>query len=317
MNDKGAKSPAPPHPHRRNEPLPSQSPKSPVEDPDAPARIAAILKSAGYRLAEQDVDFLGSDAMRGVRLLLEYLKPELLFEQHAIAHTIVVFGSTRICEAGTARRNLAALRAALAGKPGDAELARRLAVAERILAKSHYYDVARAFGRLVGEVGRSPGSPCIAVMTGGGPGMMEAANRGSFDVGAKTVGLNIDLPHEQYPNPYVTPDLCLRFHYFALRKLHFVMRAKALVAFPGGFGTIDELFEILTLVQTRKMKPVPIVLVGEAYWRRAVDFDFLLDEGVIAPEDRALFWFAETAEEIWRGILHWHEAAGEPLCAAG
>jgi uncharacterized protein (TIGR00730 family) len=146
---------------------------------------------------------------------------------------------------------------------------------------------------------------------------MEAANRGSFDVGAKTVGLNIDLPHEQYPNPYVTPDLCLRFHYFALRKLHFMMRAKALVAFPGGFGTLDELFEILTLVQTRKMKPVPIVLVGEAYWRRAVDFDFLLDEGVIAQEDRALFWFAETAEEIWRGILQWHEAAGAPLCAAG
>ena len=137
---------------------------------------------------------------------------------------------------------------------------------------------------------------------------------GSFDVSAKTVGLNIDLPHEQYPNPYVTPDLCVRFHYFALRKLHFVMRAKALVAFPGGFGTLDELFEILTLVQTRKMKPVPIVLVGEAHWRRAVDFDFMLDEGVIAQEDRALFWFAETAEEIWRGILQWHEAAGEPLC---
>jgi hypothetical protein len=154
-------------------------------------------------------------------------------------------------------------------------------------------------------------------MTGGGPGMMEAANRGSFDVGAKTIGLNIDLPREQYPNPYVTPDLCLRFHYFALRKLHFVMRAKALVAFPGGFGTLDELFEILTLVQTRKMKPVPIVLVGEAFWRRAVDFDFLLEEGVIAQEDRALFWFAETAEEIWQGILHWHEAAGKPLCEVG
>jgi hypothetical protein len=275
------------------------------------------MKSPGYRLAEQDVEFLGSDAMRGARLQLEYEKPELLFEEHAIAHTIVVFGSTRICEPGTARRNLEALREALAAKPGDAEVARRLAVAERILAKSHYYDVARAFGRLVGEAGRGPGSACVAVMTGGGPGMMEAANRGSFDVGAKSVGLNIDLPHEQYPNPYVTPDLCVRFHYFALRKLHFVMRAKALVAFPGGFGTLDELFEILTLVQTRKMKPVPIVLVGEAFWRRAVDFDFLLDEGVIAQEDRALFWFAETAEEIWRGILHWHEAAGKPLCEMG
>jgi len=316
MNDHRAKVPHPPHPHRRNEPLPSQSPKSPEEDPDAPARIAAIMKSPGYRLAEQDVEFLGSGAMRGVRLQLEYQKPELLFEEHAIAHTIVVFGSTRICEAGMARRNVESLRVALASKPGDAELARRLAVAERILAKNHYYDVARAFGRLVGEAGRGA-SECIAVMTGGGPGMMEAANRGSFDVGAKTIGLNIDLPREQYPNPYVTPDLCLRFHYFALRKLHFVMRAKALVAFPGGFGTLDELFEILTLVQTRKMKPVPIVLVGEAFWRRAVDFDFLLEEGVIAQEDRALFWFAETAEEIWQGILHWHEAAGKPLCEVG
>jgi uncharacterized protein (TIGR00730 family) len=315
MNDKRAHSPRPPHPHRRNEPLPAQSPKSPVDDPDAPARIAAIVNSPGYRLAEQDLGFLGSDAMRGVRLQLEYQKAELLFEEYAIAHTIVVFGSTRICEPGAARRNLEAVRAALAGKPGDAELARGLAVAERILAKSHYYDVARAFGRLVGEIARSRASPCIAIMTGGGPGVMEAANRGSFDIGAKSIGLNIDLPHEQYPNPYVTPDLCLRFHYFALRKLHFMMRAKALVAFPGGFGTLDELFEILTLVQTRKMKPVPIVLVGEAYWRRAVDFDFLLHEGVIAPEDRALFWFAETAEEIWRGILHWHEAAGEPLGA--
>jgi uncharacterized protein (TIGR00730 family) len=317
MNEKRTKVPSPPHPHRRAEPLPWQSPKSAVEDPDAPARIAAIMKGPGYRLAEQDFDFLGSDAMRGVRLQLEYVKPELLFEEHAIAHTIVVFGSTRIGEPGAARRNVEALREALARQPGDIHLARRLAVAERIQAKSHYYDVARAFGRLVGEVGRSPGSPCIAVMTGGGPGMMEAANRGSFDVGAKTVGLNIALSHEQYPNPYVTPDLCLRFHYFALRKLHFMMRAKALVAFPGGFGTMDELFEILTLVQTRKMKPVPIVLVGEAYWRRAVDFDFLLDEGVIEQEDRALFWFAETAEEIWRGILHWHETAGEPLCGKG
>ena len=317
MNDKRATVPSPPHPHRRNEPLPSQSPKSPAEDPDAPARIAAIMKSPGYRLAEQDVEFLGSDAMRGARLQLEYQKPELLLEEHAIAQTIVVFGSTRICEPETARRNVEALRSDLTGKPGDPELARRLSVAERILGNSQYYEVARAFGRLVGDAGRRPGSPCIAVMTGGGPGMMEAANRGSFDVGAKSVGLNINLPHEQYPNPYVTPDLCVRFHYFALRKLHFVMRAKALVAFPGGFGTLDELFEILTLVQTRKMKPVPIVLVGETFWRRAVDFDFLLDEGVIAQEDRALFWFAETAEEIWRGILHWHEAAGQPLCEMG
>ena len=146
--------------------------------------------------------------------------------------------------------------------------------------------------------------------------MMEAANRGAFDVGAKSVGLNISLPHEQYPNPYVTPELCFNFHYFALRKLHFLLRAKALVAFPGGYGTFDELFEVLTLVQTRKIKPIPVVLVGEAYWRRAVDIDFLVDEGVIDPEDRELFWFAETAQEIWDGILHWHDAAGETLHAA-
>jgi len=188
-----------------------------------------------------------------------------------------------------------------------------LAAAERISAKSHYYDVAREFGRLVGEADRAAPSPRLVIMTGGGPGLMEAANRGAFDVGAKSVGLNIELPHEQFPNPYVTPDLCFRFHYFALRKLHLLLRAKALVAFPGGYGTFDELFEVLTLVQTRKIKPIPVILVGEQFWRRAVDFDFLVEEGVIDLEDRELFWFAETAKDIWNGILDWYKAAGEPL----
>jgi uncharacterized protein (TIGR00730 family) len=186
-------------------------------------------------------------------------------------------------------------------------------VAERTLAKSHYYDVARELGRLVGRAGRGSDDPRVTLMTGGGPGLMEAANRGAFDVGAKSIGLNVSLPHEQYPNPYITPDLCFRFHYFAMRKLHFVMRACALVAFPGGYGTFDELFETLTLIQTRTIRPVPVVLVGERYWRRAFDGDFLADEGVIDAEDRDLFWYAETAEEIWRGILEWHEAAGRPL----
>ena len=188
----------------------------------------------------------------------------------------------------------------------------RLATAERILAKSHYYDVAREFGRLVGKVANA-GRPRVVVMTGGGPGLMEAANRGAFDVGARSIGLNIELPHEQYPNPYVTPDLCFRFHYFALRKLHFLLRAKALVSFPGGYGTLDELFEVLTLIQTRKIKPIPVVLVGEHFWRRAVDFDYLVEEGVIDREDRELFWFAETAQEIWDGIVRWYEAFGEPI----
>jgi uncharacterized protein (TIGR00730 family) len=308
--------PAPPHPHQRREALPWQEPKPFEDDPEARRRVQAILDSPSYRRADADLDFIAQDGVRGVRLQIDYLKPELLLEQHECHQTIVVFGSTRICEPAAAGRKVEALRAALAGDPANKELARRLAVAERIQAKSHYYDVAREFGRLVGSANNRARKHHTVITTGGGPGMMEAANRGSFDVGAKSVGLNISLPHEQYPNPYVTPELCFSFHYFAMRKLHFLLRAKALVAFPGGYGTIDELFEVLTLAQTRKIKPIPVVLVGEAYWRRAVDIDFLVDEGVIDPEDRDLFWFAETAQEIWDGILHWHEAGGEPLHAA-
>ncbi|HKX09298.1 MAG TPA: TIGR00730 family Rossman fold protein, partial [Stellaceae bacterium] len=196
---------------------------------------------------------------------------------------------------------------------GNAELRRRLAVAQRIVANSRYYEIAREFGRIVGKAGSDGAQRRIVVMTGGGPGIMEAANRGAYDAGADSVGLNITLPHEQYPNPYASPDLCFRFHYFANRKLHFLLRARALVAFPGGFGTLDEVFEVLTLVQTRKMVPVPIVLVGEAYWRKVLDVDFLVEQGTVDPEDRELFWFAETAEQIWRGILHWYDAAGRPL----
>jgi len=150
-------------------------------------------------------------------------------------------------------------------------------------------------------------------MTGGGPGIMEAANRGAHDVGAPSIGLNIALPREQFPNPYISEGLCFRFHYFAMRKLHFLLRARALVAFPGGYGTFDEVFETLTLVQSRTMAPVPVVLVGEKYWRRAVDFDFLVDEGFIEREDRELFWFAESAEDAWQSILAWHERRGSPL----
>ncbi len=309
--------PAPPHPQRRREPLPGQRPKPVEEDPEALARVQAILASSTYRLADMDVDFLQRNDVRGVRLQLDYLKTELHLAEHGIEHSIVVFGSTRICEPMAARHNVEALRAAATAEPGNEELASRLAIAERILAKSQYYDVAREFGRLVSEANRSRGGDHIVVMTGGGPGIMEAANRGAYDVGAKTVGLNILLPHEQFPNPYITPELCFSFHYFALRKLHFLLRAKALVVFPGGFGTFDELFEVLTLVQTRKIKPIPVVLVGESYWKRAVDIDFLTAEGVIDLEDRELFWFAETAQEIWDGILRWHEACGTPLFPPG
>ena len=309
------KKPLPPEAARR-EPLPWQIPKHPAEDLDAPARIKAILDSPSSRRSDLDPDFLAEYPARGVRLQIDYLKPELLLEEHGIHNTIVVFGSTRICEPAAARRTVATLKTALADDAADKDLAHRLAVAERILAKSHYYDVAREFGRLVGTANNTAKGPHCTVVTGGGPGVMEAANRGAYDVGAETVGFNISLPHEQYPNPYITPGLGFNFRYFAMRKLHFLLRAKALVAFPGGFGTFDELFEALTLVQTRKATPMPIVLVGETYWRRAVDMDFLVGEGVVAQEDRELFWFAETAREIWDGILHWYDKSGTPLSAA-
>jgi len=305
--------PEPAHPYHRREPLPWQEPKSQVDDPQGPAKLEAILKSPSYRPAIEDVDFLDGDDARGVRLQLDYLKPDKLLKAHGVQHSIVVFGSTRIVEPAAAKLKVEQCRDALSASPQDSERQRRLAVAERILAKSHYYEVAREFSHMVANAGGGPEDSRLVVMTGGGPGMMDAANRGAHDAGAKTVGLNITLPHEQYPNPYITPDLCFQFHYFALRKMHFMLRARALVAFPGGFGTFDELFETLTLVQTRKIKPLPVVLVGERYWRKAFDIDYLVDEGVIDIEDRDLFWFAETANDIWEGLLCWYEHKGEPL----
>ena len=305
--------PAPPHPLHRQEKLPWQRPKPAVDDTDAPERVRRLMEDPAYRQADEDVDFLQQDETRGIRLQLDYSKPQWLLEAHGIEHTIVVFGSTRIPEPAAARREVETLEKAVAGQPDDASLKHKLAVARRILDKSRYYKIARDFGRLVGDSGNGPGDCRLVLMTGGGPGMMEAANRGAWEAGAKTIGLNITLPHEQFPNPYLTPGLCFRFHYFALRKLHFLLRAKALVAFPGGYGTLDELFETLTLIQTRKIAPLPVVLVGEQYWRRVIDFDFLVEEGTIDPEDRELFWFAENAIEAWEGILQWHEANGTPL----
>lgn len=308
-----ARIPAPAHPHRRREPLPWQEPKAVEDDTEARKRIQEILNSANYRCAETDVEFLCCDELRGVRLQMDYAKTELLLSKHRIRQTIVALGSARICEPAAAQRKIDALRASAAADPGNADLERRLAVAERVLAKSHYYTIARELGRIVSEANPIDHRNHTVVMTGGGPGIMEAANRGAYDVGAKTVGLNIDLPHEQYPNPYVTTELCFSFSFFALRKMHLLRRAKAAVVFPGGFGTFDEMFEVLALIQTRKMKPIPIVFVGESYWRKAFDVEFLADEGVIDAEDRELFWYAETAQEIWDGIVHWYAVSGIPL----
>ncbi|WP_022949073.1 LOG family protein [Methylohalobius crimeensis] len=298
---------------QRVEPLPWQTPKPPEEDPEAPRRVQRILASPSYRPAVRDVEFLNRYETRSTRLQLDYLKPELELQREGVQNSIVVFGSTRIPEPVAARRKLRVLKEALAKRPHSEELRRRVQVAERIAAKAKYYDIAREFGRLVGDSGRGPLDCRLVVMTGGGPGIMEAASRGAFDRGAKSVGLNITLPYEQFPNPYITPELCFQFHYFAIRKLHFLLRAKALVVFPGGYGTLDELFETLTLIQTRKIRSVPVVLVGEEYWRRAVDFDFLVEEGTIDQEDRQSFRYVETAREIWDEIVWWYESRGEAL----
>lgn len=293
--------------------LPGALPKADTEDPGASALVRAITDSPAYLQADKDVDFLDCDETRGIRLQLDYLKAETLFRHHGIRGSVVVFGSTRIPEPGAARERVETAKARLGRSPDDADLARDLRIAERVEAKSRFYDVAREFGRIVGRA-EEEGLEGLSLVTGGGPGLMEAANRGAHDVGASTVGLNITLPHEQFPNPYLTPGLCFRFHYFAIRKLHFVKRARALVVFPGGFGTMDELFETLTLIQTRKIPPVPVILVGRAFWKGAFDPDFLVEEGVIDPEDRDLFWFAETAEEIWEDIRRWYQHAGRSMC---
>lgn len=282
-----------------------------MTDPFSPdAARDALLASPAYRVASEDLDFLARDAMRPVRLQLELQKAQLELAEQGITSTIVVFGSTRVIERAIAEAALDGAQRAAAAQPGDPRAAFAVRVAERRVTNSRYYDEARRFARLVSGVCQRGGRCEYVIITGGGPGIMEAANRGAHDIGAKSIGLNITLPFEQRPNPYITPDLCFQFHYFAIRKMHFLIRAKAMVAFPGGFGTIDELFETLTLIQTRKVKPMPVILFGREYWSRVINFDALVEEGTIAPEDLALFRFVETAEEAWETIALYH---GEPL----
>ncbi|UCH17558.1 MAG: LOG family protein [Burkholderiales bacterium] len=245
---------------------------------------------SAYRLAFTDTAFLLREDLRPVRMQLELLKPELIQQEQGIRSTIVVFGSSRIVSPEEASRQLAR-----ASQAGDAALIRR---AQTQLAMSHFYDEARRFAAIVTERSREHDTP-IYVVTGGGPGIMEAGNLGAHEVGGKSIGLNIVLPHEQMPNPYITPELCFQFHYFGLRKMHFVMRSIALVCFPGGFGTLDELFEVLTLVQTGKSRKRPILLFGREFWERLINFDVLVETGMIGAEDIGLFRFVEGAEEAW------------------
>lgn len=277
-----------------------------TEEDERRLNLERILHSPSYRLAYQDVDFLADPRLRANRIELELLKPELTFEKYNIVSTIVVFGSTRIPEPAAAGRQLEEARQLLSEKPDDVRRQRAVARAERILAKSAYYDHARRFAALVSSKYQADRRRVYVMVTGGGPGIMEAANRGAYDVHAKSIGLNIRLPLEQKPNPYITPELCFQFQYFAVRKFHFLLRAKALVAFPGGFGTLDEVFETITLRQTRRMQEIPIILFGREYWQRVIDFQFLADEGVIDDEDLDLFHYAETPEEAWEIIARFH-----------
>jgi uncharacterized protein (TIGR00730 family) len=265
----------------------------PTAEEDA-ATVPEVSRYGGsesaFRLAFTDTDFLLREELRPVRMQLELLKPELVQQEQGIESTIVIFGSARILPPELARQQLDQART-----QGDAAAVCR---AETALAMSAYYDEARRFAGLVSLRSRAHDKP-IYVVTGGGPGIMEAGNRGVFEVGGKSIGLNIVLPHEQAPNPYITPELCFQFHYFALRKMHFLMRSIALVCFPGGFGTLDELFETMTLVQTGKSRARPILLFGRAFWDKLIDFQHLVDTGMISAGDLGLFHFVETAEQAW------------------
>ena len=254
-----------------------------------------------YRLAFQDMDFLLREDLRPVRFQLELLKPQLVLEEAKIASTFVFYGSARIPEPDKAQ-------AMLDLASDDASRA----IAERLVAKSRYYETARELARIASRLPRDErGMRHFVVCSGGGPSIMEAANRGAADVGAESVGLNIVLPHEQAPNPYVTPSLSLQFHYFALRKMHFLLHARALAAFPGGFGTFDELFELLTLIQTGKIEPIPVLLFGRAFWERVVNFDALVEEGVVSAKDLSIFSYVETAEEAWEVVRRFYDERAE------
>jgi len=282
-----------------SDPIPTNRVFSPArEEADFAARATSSpqTEDPAYRLAFQDMDFLLREDLRPVRFQLELLKPELLLDEAKIASTFVFYGSARIPEPDRAQ--------ALVDTAMTEEQRR---TAARLQAKSRYYDIARELAGMASRVGRdAEGWRHFVVCSGGGPSIMEAANRGAAEAGAETIGLNIVLPHEQLPNPYVTPHLSFQFHYFALRKMHFLLRARAVVVFPGGFGTFDEAFELLTLVQTKKVKPIPILFFGRDFWDRVVDFNALVEEGVISPDDLKLMTFCETAEEAWRQICDFY-----------
>ena len=261
--------------------------------------LELIISSSNYKLAHEDRELLNSDEMRGVRMLLEINKPEKILEEQNILSTIIVFGGANLSDKSSIENRIEIAKNSLTKNPRSSSLERELARLKNLQSISHYYDSAREFAKIVSRQNQKEHCNSHVIVTGGGPGIMEAANRGAFDADCKSIGLNISLPNEQHPNAYITPGLCFKFNYFALRKFHFVMRSVAAVFFPGGFGTFDELFELLTLRQTGMKTEIPIILFGRDYWSKVINFQFLSDHGLISDEHMNLFQYADSASEAW------------------
>lgn len=295
--------------------MPSKVDKKPFRSARAEAKEAGkvhITKEySAFKLAFADVDFLLREELRPIRLALELLKPETMMRSENIESTIVVFGSARIQTPATAKKALKLAQQAADKEPKNKALQKNLLIAKNLLIKSESYNEARKLAKIISEACQSKKRRHFVVVTGGGPGIMEAANRGAYQANAKSIGLNIVLPFEQAPNPYISPELCFQFHYFAMRKMHFLIRAQALIAFPGGFGTLDELFEALTLLQTGKITPIPVILFNKAYWDRLINFQTMVDEGMVNAEDLKLFRYVETAEEAWQLIIDFYRLTPE------
>lgn len=269
-------------------------------------RLKEIMDHPSYRLAYLDFDYLQREDLRPLRLELELLKPEMLMDEAGVNSTIVVFGGTQVAPQDVAEKMMADAKGMVAKDPDSEQSKRAMIRAERVVSKSKYYEECRQFAKMVSQQSCNMDEGEFIITTGGGPGIMEAANRGAYDAGAQSIGLNIELPFEQEPNAYITPGLCFQFNYFAIRKMHFLLRAKAIVFFPGGFGTLDELFTTLTLSQTGKLQEIPIIMYSKDYWTKMIDFQYLADEGVIKDEHLELFQYAETPEQTWKIIADFH-----------
>ena len=276
------------------------------DNDDTQARLQAIMDHHSYRLAYRDDTFMSREDLRPLRLELELLKPEMILDELGINSTVVIFGGTQIKPKDEAEAMLAEANAALEKDADDPKAKRLMVRAEAYMNKSRYYEECREFARIVTEYNKQFRDGEFIVKTGGGPGIMEAGNRGAYEAGGKSMALNITLPFEQTPNSYITPGMCFQFNYFAIRKMHFLLRAKALICFPGGFGTLDELFTTLTLRQTGRMQEIPIILYGREYWDGIINFQFLADEGVIQDSHLELFQYTETPEETWQVIKDFH-----------